>query len=664
MAEVGAPERERANERRVGDSRNRKLAEVRQWSWTKALYAFLFVAVLPALLIAWARATRGVVTAPAIHAPWVGIILLCGGVAMVLSGWAALWRFGGGLPMNIAPPPRFVSEGSYKLLPHPIYTGFCLSCVGLSLSEASASGLWLVTPCVIVGCIALVLGYEQGDLRKRFGELPSILPSDSEQTPQVRDRVACYLFVLIPWLVLYEARIRLGAGASAVSTFLRFERRIPVIEWSEVAYASTYLCVCVAPLLATTRRSLRQFCWRGLLSMAIVFPLFLLVPFVAEPRPFAAATMLGRLLNWERSFDSSVAAFPSYHAIWAVLALLVYEDWSPKYRWVWRGWTAAMITSCVTTGMHSVLDVLAGLVVAYLCLRPTEFWRRLRYGAERLANSWRDWRIGPVRIINHGIYAALAGFVVLFIAGIFAGSDSETILFLVAMCALVTSGLWAQFLEGSTGLLRPFGYFGGFVGVGLGALIGMLLGADFWLVTAALAIGAPWMQAIGRLRCLVQGCCHGRPTTETTGICYRNSNSRVARINSLRGVPIHATPLYSILWNICVGAVLICLWIARMPLHFLCGIYCVLMGLGRFAEEAYRGEPQTPVIAGLRLYQWIAVATVLGGAIITALGKSGPPPAPHWSGKIWLFAFLFSLITGFALGVDFPESNRRFARLA
>jgi prolipoprotein diacylglyceryltransferase len=128
--------------------------------------------------------------------------------------------------------------------------------------------------------------------------------------------------------------------------------------------------------------------------------------------------------------------------------------------------------------------------------------------------------------------------------------------------------------------------------------------------------------------------------------------------------PIHATPLYSILWNALTLLVLTRLWITGVPLHFIAGSYAILNGLGRFAEEAYRGEPQTPVFAGLKLYQWLAAAMVITGALITAFGHSSTPPAIHFGwGVAWL-ASVAGLAAAFALGVDFPQSNRRFARLA
>jgi protein-S-isoprenylcysteine O-methyltransferase Ste14 len=634
----------------------------------KTSYGLLFVVVLPALLVAWAQATESHVAAPAIHSTFLGIALCAIGVGFLLSGWTALWRFGGGLPMNIAPPPRFVSKGIYAVVPHPIYTGFCLLCLGVALAEGSASGLWLVTPCVILGCFSLVLGYERCDLSRRFGPAPSNsssgLPCDSPEPATLRNRLTCYLFVLIPWLVLYRASVALGVPANAISTYLPFEHRLPVLEWSEVVYASAYLWVCLAPLLAVPQKSLRKFVLAGLLSMAVVFPLFLILPFVAAPRPFTPHTIAGRLLAWERSLDSPVVAFPSFHVIWAMLALPVYEDRRPRWRWIWRSWTAVIAISCLTTGMHSLLDVFAGVLVGRICLRPKELWQTLRRSSESLANSWREWRIGPVRIINHAIYAAIAAFIVLSAAGILAGPNSEAFLFAVAFAALILSGLWAQLVEGSPGLLRPFGYFGGFAGIGLGALVAEAFGARFWLLLAAFAVGAPWMQAIGRLRCLVQGCCHGRPASAEIGICYDHERSRVSHLPGLRGIPIHPTPLYSILWNVYLGVLMAHFWIVHVPLHFICGIYCILMGIGRFAEEAYRGEPQTPAIGGLRLYQWIALIAMLGGALITALGESSPAPDPHPSNQIWLPALAFGLLAGFALGVDFPASHRRFARLA
>jgi uncharacterized membrane protein YphA (DoxX/SURF4 family) len=101
------------------------------------------------------------------------------------------------------------------------------------------------------------------------------------------------------------------------------------------------------------------------------------------------------------------------------------------------------------------------------------------------------------------------------------------------------------------------------------------------------------------------------------------------------------------------------------PVWFVTGSYFLMAGLARFMEEGYRGEPQTPKWFGLPIYQPLAIASVLVGAALTTIG--GPPaPAPHWPLEPALLAaaVVIGIVYWFAMGVDFPESRRRFARLS
>ncbi len=633
----------------------------------KIAYALLFVGLLPLGLVAWAKSTAHIIKAPIISSPPLGVVLCTVGAALLVSGWIALWIYGGGLPMNIAPPPRYVMRGIYSLIPHPIYTGFSLLCAGIAILNHSASGLWLITSFVILGSVALVLGYEAPDLAARFGSVRSvrgrILPPNTNSPPTPMDRLRSYLFVLLPWLVLYECVLVFGTPRDALDTYFSFEMRLPVIEWTEAFYASTYVLVLLTPLAAKSSLTLRRFCISGWLAAAIVFPIFLTFPLIASPRALVPHTPLGRLLLWERGFDSAVAAFPSFHVIWAVLAVYVFEDRWTSLRWLWRVWAAGIAISCVTTGMHSIADVLAGTLVGLVILQPEKLWRVLQGQTERIANSWQEWRFGKLRVINHGAYAGLGAFAILAIAGILSGPGNESALFIAGMCGLVGSALWAQVIEGSPRLLRPYGFYGGLLGLSVGVVLTSFHRGSIWLLLGALCVGGPWVQAIGRLRCLVQGCCHGRLAPPSLGIRYQHPRSRVFRIRELRGVPVYPTPLYSILWNVYIALAMWRLWELQFPLHFIGGIYLVLNGLGRFVEEAYRGEPQTPTFGGLRLYQWIALLTILIGASLTALGRSEPAPAPMFQWRALSIAMLFGIVCWFALGVDFPDSNRRFARL-
>ena len=629
------------------------------------LYGALFVLLLPIGLAAWACGAAHYMRLAVPWSPPVGLTLAGAGAALALWGMFCLRIYGGGLPMNAYPPPRYVERGVYRWLPHPIYVGFVTLVAGVSITVGSASGLWLVCPLVALGCAALVLGYERHDMAKRFGRAPRcVLPEADDARPSMHDRLACYLFVLAPWAALYEAVVGLGPAPDAFPAQFAFEKRLPVVEWSELLYFSVYVLTLLAPLCAGTRRDLRAFCVRGLLAMAIAFPMYLLLPLAGPQRAFEPHTMPGRLLSWERGFDNAAGAFPSFHVIWALLAAEVFASRWPRTRWGWRGWAVLAAASCVSAGQHPIADVAGGFITVGLVARGQALWAAVRRTSERVANSWREWRIGPVRVINHGIYVGLGGTLAFWIAEILAGPEARAAILVAALAAVAGAALWAQYIEGSPQLLRPFGFYGGLLGGTLGALAAPFLGATVWLVLASFSASGPWAQAVGRLRCLVQGCCHGRPASQSIGIRYCHPWSRVCRMTEWEGVPLHATPVYSLLWNVLVGLVIARLWLLGAPLHLIVGLYFILNGLGRFVEEAWRGEPQTPVVARLRLYQWAAILSVVAGALMAALGASGPAPAVHIDWQAPLAAAGFGLLVCCAMGVDFPASKRRFSRLA
>jgi protein-S-isoprenylcysteine O-methyltransferase Ste14 len=633
----------------------------------KVLYALLFVVILPVVLAAWAHALVRSVALPAYASPAAGGAVLALGVALVLAGMHALWVHGGGLPMNAFPPPRLATRGAYALTRHPIYVGFVLACGGASIAVGSAAGLWLVTPLAALGTVALVYGFELPDLVARFGALPSPavrLPPALDRSPTAGERVAAYLLVLVPWAVLYEAVAFLGPPADAVDGTLALDRAIPVVPEAEVVYASAYVVVLAVPLLAARARDLRAFMVRGLLAMALVFPAYLALPIVAPPRPFTPHDLLGHVLAAERALDTPAAAFPSFHVIWALLAAEALGARGRLARALLRTWAWGVAASCALTGMHTLVDIAAGAVATLAVVRAGAVWQAVRAATERVANSWREVRLGPLRVINHGAWAGLATFAGLAIGLALAGPAYATPLLVAGGGGLVGAAMWAQLVEGSPSLLRPYGFYGGLLGIVLASFACPLFGADTWVLLASYAVAGPVVQSLGRVRCLVQGCCHGRAAPPGVGIRYTHPRSRVCRLAHLEGVPVHATPLYSIAWNVVVLAVVLRAFVLHAPTHLVGGLYLVLGGLGRFVEESLRGEPQTKVLAKLRLYQWASIAQVIAGMLVSALGRGPACPTPSLAHLPLLVAAAGGVVAAIALGVDFPDSSRRFSRLA
>ena len=634
------------------------------------LYGALFTIVLPVLLLLWAAATEPRVGLPALHVPWLGGLLMAFGFALCGTGMLALRRHGEGLPMNAYPPPLYVTQSVYRFVSHPIYLGFAFVCVGAALSVGSASGLWLVSPMASLGAAALVLGYERHDLRRRFGpeavHRPVLsLPPGSEGRPTVWDRISIVVLVIVPWIIAYEAVFQLGIPPDAVEGFFAFEREWPVWVWTEIAYASVYILVGIVPFVAKSTRTLRHFALTGLVASGVVTLIYLTVPVVAPPRAFVSDSLLGRMLDLERAMSNTVAAFPAFHVIWTLIAAEALVRTYPRASAAVWLWALAIAVSCITTGMHALVDVVFAGPLFLLLRSYARVWEVMRSGAETVANSWREWHFGPVRLINHGFYAGAGAGVGLWVALALSGSEARTTTVALFASGLLGAGLWAQRLEGSSALSRPFGYFGSVVGVFAAGLLLLFAGLPVATSLGATAVAAPWMQAIGRLRCLVQGCCHGANAPDGIGINYRVPNSRVIALADLGDRPLHPTPLYSILSNVVIGILLARLWQIGAALTMIGGVYLLLSGVARFVEESYRGEPQTAVVRGLRLYQWTAIALVVGGMALSSLPSAPAPDGSAWFGAGTLItALTFGVASLVAMGVDFPDSRRRYARLS
>ncbi len=639
----------------------------RAWA-ARVAYALAFTVVLPVALVAWARALD--VGLPAYQSVAPGWTLVGVGLAIWLAAVVQLIRRGGGLPMNAFPPPRLVTSGVYALAAHPVYVGFTLTVAGVSLMRGSATGLWLITPLVALGCAALVVGLERPDLDRRFGPAARYhpwlsLPPEEDAAPSWREAVATWVYVLLPWLVAYEGVKLLGQPADAIDARLAWEIGWPVWPWTEIVYASAYLGVPLAAWFAPTRRRLRAFAVQGLVATGVITLVYLCVPVVSPPRPFAVSGALGELLAFEQAKSlPPVAAWPAFHALWAMFAAAAVAPRSRAWAWAAWGWAVAVSVTCVATGMHAVADIAAAWIFFVPLRQPDRWWRRALDVGERLANSWAARRVGPFRLMNHGVYAGAAAAIGLAGMGALAGSAALPGLAIVAACAIAGGALWAQWIEGSPSLLRPFGYYGSVVGALAGGAVAGVLGQSPALVLAATAVMAPWVQAIGRLRCLVQGCCHGRPVDARLGIRVWNPHSRVVTLAGLAGQPIHATQLYSILGNVAIGVLLLRLWFLHAPLWLLTGLYFVLAGLARFMEEGYRGEPQTRLLLGRPMYQYLAAVSVVGGACLTTAGGGRAPVPAGFDVPILLTAALVGAAAWFAMGVDFPDSHRRFARLS
>ena len=154
-----------------------------------------------------------------------------------------------------------------------------------------------------------------------------------------------------------------------------------------------------------------------------------------------------------------------------------------------------------------------------------------------------------------------------------------------------------------------FVFWGGFLG-GFGLMLFYIRrfqidpGRAFNMAAARLAFG----HGIGRIGCLMVGCCYGKPCEH--GIVFHHSP--VAPNN----IPLVPTQLIEIGFNFLLGAVLLFLATRSRWKNRLAFVYLFSYPVFRFVLEFYRGDEYRGIFLGLSTSQWISLLVLLGSGVI------------------------------------------------
>jgi phosphatidylglycerol:prolipoprotein diacylglycerol transferase len=142
----------------------------------------------------------------------------------------------------------------------------------------------------------------------------------------------------------------------------------------------------------------------------------------------------------------------------------------------------------------------------------------------------------------------------------------------------------------------------------VGALILGLVGAELAkpLVRYSLppndrfAALLPFTFAIGRVGCLMSGCCRGTPTDCAWAIVYSD------------GIPRHPAQVYEIVFHLCAGMAAIVFVRRKWFQGCVFSLYLVAYGIFRLLTELVRETPQS--FGSLTTYQWLSLAMIALGA--------------------------------------------------
>jgi phosphatidylglycerol:prolipoprotein diacylglycerol transferase len=169
-------------------------------------------------------------------------------------------------------------------------------------------------------------------------------------------------------------------------------------------------------------------------------------------------------------------------------------------------------------------------------------------------------------------------------------------------------------------------YYGGFLGAVLAGIVYVRSKKlPLWKVGDALAPSIALGSAFGRVGCLLNGCCYGRPCSLPWAIRFPTGHE--THPVGFPATPVHPTEIYDALLNLCLYAALA--WLYRRK-RFDGQVFCtylVCYALLRSFVELFRGDypPNQHYLGG-----WATPAQLVSIAILTAglvLFRMLPRPA-------------------------------------
>ena len=151
-----------------------------------------------------------------------------------------------------------------------------------------------------------------------------------------------------------------------------------------------------------------------------------------------------------------------------------------------------------------------------------------------------------------------------------------------------------------------------------------------WATCDAFAPGIAAGQAVGRLGCLLAGCCYGHPTDVSWGITF-TSPLAAANVGTPLGVSLHPTQLYESVAALVILGVLLAFERRGRPFPGRTfWTYLLLYPAVRFGIEFYRGDPRGTVLDVLSTSQFVSALLVpLSIVMLFLLARSaGSSPGP------------------------------------
>jgi phosphatidylglycerol:prolipoprotein diacylglycerol transferase len=169
-------------------------------------------------------------------------------------------------------------------------------------------------------------------------------------------------------------------------------------------------------------------------------------------------------------------------------------------------------------------------------------------------------------------------------------------------------------------------YYGGFLGAAAAGIIYILWKKmPLWKTLDVLAPSIALGSVFGRIGCLLNGCCYGRPTDLPWAITFTNPQAHELSGTPL-DIPLHPTEIYDALLNF--GLYVFLAWLFRRKKFDgqIFATYLLCYAVTRSIVECFRGDyTNLHYHLGLTPAQWISVPIFVAGLALAAfLSRRAP----------------------------------------
>ncbi len=200
-------------------------------------------------------------------------------------------------------------------------------------------------------------------------------------------------------------------------------------------------------------------------------------------------------------------------------------------------------------------------------------------------------------------------------------------MFIVSACTLLIALIGASFLYAVVtypvsfiieslikGNFEAFGglvFYDGLIGGVLGAILGIRIAkGKIKVFESAIVPFIPIGHAIGRIGCVMAGCCRGFEYNGVFALFYPGSEQGY--------FPVQITEAVI---NVIIAVILICYSKKERKVYNILLLYLLLYAVSRFVLEFFRGDAVRGIFFGLSTSQWIAVLLFAFSLVCLSLRK-------------------------------------------